>query len=252
MSGDHLSLERRDGVAVLRLGAGKLNAISPAVLDRLHAALDTIEGDDSTAMVLTGDPSKFFSYGLDVAALLEVTREGMAAFFDGFNRLIERLFLFPKPVAAAVNGHAMAGGLLLAACADLRLGAEGEYRLGLTEVKLGLVVPAGAARVLAHRFGPPLARDLCLTGRDLDPVRAREAGILDDLVPPDQLVEAAADRAAALAALPAPGFAAGKRYLGAGVLRGDAERSGEEDRVWLDLWFSPEARQRLRALVERR
>jgi enoyl-CoA hydratase/carnithine racemase len=252
MSGRHLSLENRDGVALLRLGAGKLNAISPPVLDELHAALDAIEGDASIAMVLTGEPSKFFSFGLDVAALLDHTREGMSAFFDGFNRLVERLFLFPKPTVAAVNGHAMAGGLLLAACADARVGAEGDYRLALTEVKLGLVVPAGSARILAHRFGPAAARDLCLTGRDLDPVRAREAGLLDALVPHGELIDAAAARGAALAAVPAPAFAAGKRYLGAGVVETDEERVKVENRLWLDLWFSPQARERLRALIERR
>jgi enoyl-CoA hydratase len=248
----HLSLERRDTVAVLRLASGKLNAISEALLAECHTALDDVESGHASALVLTGEPSRFFSYGLDVAGLLALDRPAMTSFFAAFNRLIDRLFLFPKPVAVAVNGHAMAGGLLLVACADLRIGGEGEYRLGLTEVKLGLAVPAGAARVVAHRFGPHLARDLCLTGRDVDPVRACDEGILDTLVPAETLVATTVERAASWGKLSGPGFAAAKRFLGDAVIAVDPERRREEDAAWLDCWFSPPARETLRALVERR
>ena len=119
MSFDQIRLEKNDGVAILGLASGKLNAITSGLLTETRTALEEIQGDDSVrAMVLTGHDSRFFSFGLDVASLLPLDRIAMGEVLTDLNLLLARLFLFPKPLVAAVNGHAMAGGVLLAMTAD--------------------------------------------------------------------------------------------------------------------------------------
>lgn len=248
-----LALEEQDGIAVLTIASGKVNAMSPEFLAEARTALEAARKNEGTrAIILTGGESRFFSFGLDVARLLGFERPQMTLFLKDLNQLLASLFLFPKPVVAAVNGHAMAGGLLMAACADARVGAEGDFSIGLSEVQLGIAAPAASLRILARRVGEARAREVALTGTVYKPETAREMGLLDELVPPEKLMDRARERAAALGALPPGGFALNKRYLGAGIFDGDPETFRKENEAWLEAWFSRESREKLRALVERK
>ena len=248
-----LTLETRDGIAVLTFRSGKVNAMSPEFLAEAREALKAVtQASETRALILTGGESRFFSFGLDVARLLSFERAPMTLFLKDLNQLLETLYLFPKPVVAAVNGHAMAGGLLMALCADTRIGVEGDFSIGLSEVQLGIAAPAASLRILARRVGEARAREIAMTGTVYKPEGAREMGLLDELVPPDNLVARARERAETLAALPPEGVALNKRYLGAGIFDGDPETFRRESETWLDAWFSRESREKLRALVERK
>lgn len=250
---EHIALERVDGTAVLRFASGKVNAITPAFLGETDDALLACRQDDAVrALVVTGGDSRFFSFGLDVRFLLRLSRYEMATFLKNLNNLLRRLYHFPKPVVAAVNGHAMAGGLLLSATADYRIGAEGDFSIGLSEVKLEIAAPAASLRLLARQAGAALARELALTGVILSPQEALDRGLWHELVPAKRLQERALRKAAELGPLPRNGIALNKHFLGSGVFDVGNEQARHEDEAWLDAWFAQGAQERLKALVESR
>ena len=143
---------------------GPANALDPALVASLAASLDADEAERSgRPLVLTGN-GRFFSAGLDLAGLPR-EREEMGGFVDAFDDLMRRLFLFPCPTVAAVNGHAVAGGAILAAACDVRIGAVGSYRVGVSEVQLGVIFPATAFEVLRAAIPAARTAEVLLRGR---------------------------------------------------------------------------------------
>jgi enoyl-CoA hydratase/carnithine racemase len=252
MSFQFIQLDREGSMAILRLAFGKLNAISPELLEECHGALDELERDRGlSGLVITGGTSRFFSYGLDVARLLTVNRSALGPFMKSFNRLLARIYGFPLPVGAAVNGHATAGGLLLVLAADCRVAAEGNFSAGLSEVKLGLAPPAAALRMMARRLGSPATALLSLRGMMLTPEAARDLGIYETIVPADRLLGETMKRVQAIAGPPGA-TALNKRFLCAGVFDLPDAVQDREIEEWLDRWYSPEAQAELHKLAERK
>ena len=201
MDFEQILVERRDTTAVVTLNSGKVNAMTSVLLREAKSALGDLTRDTSVrSLVLTGGASRFFSFGLDVPGLLTADRPRMEALLRDLNDVLKALFLFPRPVVAAVNGHAMAGGLLLAVTADHRIGAEGKFSLGLSEVNLALAAPAVSLRILTRRVGAAITQEAAMTGRIYDPTAAREAGILNEVVPPEAVLDRSLARAKELGA----------------------------------------------------
>lgn len=189
-----------DGIAVVRLDRPKVNALDIPLLDALDAAIGRAAAD-GRAIVLTGEGS-CFSAGIDTRLVGEYGPAERRAMVDGLNRVVHTLYSAPVPTVAAINGHALAGGLILALACDLRLVADGECRLGLPEVQAGVPYPAVPLAVVQAELRPGVARRLGLTGRPLSPREAVEAEVADEVVAAGALVETAIERAAALAGLP--------------------------------------------------
>ena len=144
-----VKVESFDGVAVLKLNSGKKNPINPELVNDLSDAVkDVKESGDVRGVILTSEDERFFSIGLDVPKLINEDREKFREFIRDFNLLCLEIYTLPKPVIAAVNGHATAGGYILALCCDYRFMAEGKSLIGLNEVKLGLTVPYLPMRIL--------------------------------------------------------------------------------------------------------
>ncbi|MYB33113.1 MAG: enoyl-CoA hydratase/isomerase family protein, partial [Acidobacteria bacterium] len=136
---------------VVAMRHGPANALDPGRVRELRASRDGA-GQSGRPLVLTGN-GRFFSAGLDLAGLPE-DRDEMGEFVDAFDEFVRRLFLFPCPTVAAVNGHAVAGGAILATACDVRIGATGAYRIGVSEVQLGVIFPAAAFEVLRAAVPP--------------------------------------------------------------------------------------------------
>src|SRR3989442_13757482 len=149
-----MQLERVGEVMVLRMRAGKANAIGPAWLDRMETLLDDVLAARGGALVITGYEG-FFSAGLDLPALDALDERAMGSFMSGFSRTMLRIFELPLPVVAAVNGHAIAGGCVLALQADVRIGAASDFRIGLNEGQLGIGLPALGLGTLGGPGPPP-------------------------------------------------------------------------------------------------
>lgn len=244
-----MRIEVVDGVQILRLEAGKANAIQPLflrqLLDLLHEAL-TRPG----ALCLIGE-QRFFSGGLDLPALLALDRPEVEGFIRTFNEAMLCLFEVERPVVAAINGHAIAGGCVLAMQADVRVMASGTGTIGLNEVQLGIGLPAPVLETLRCQLAPAALHQVALEGRLLAAEEARAIGLVHQVTDPEALLDVAVARARQLGELPPAAFAQIKRTLRAPSLAAARAAAGESERQWVDTLFSPLAQQRLRAAVAR-
>ncbi len=199
-----LTLEIRDSVATLTLNRPeKRNALSPTMMEELQSALDEIGSGAARVVILTGE-GKAFCAGMDLAALKALAAEGSGSSgLSGENAravaaLFRRLYEFPKPLVAAINGHAIAGGCGIATLCDFSL-AVPEAKLGFTEVLVGFV-PAFVTVFLARQIGERRARDLLLTGRILTAEDACKFGLVNEVIPAERLGDRAREVAGQLLA----------------------------------------------------
>ena len=243
-----ITTERRGEVALLRMDDGKANAMQERFLDDFDRALEGAR--DADALVLTG-ARRIFSAGLDLPALVELSRSAIEALMEHFHETMQRTFLWPAPVVAAVNGHAIAGGCVLAMQADRRVMAEGDAKIGINEVQIGLPLPVVVLETFRAQLSPAHLARAAQEGTLFSPAEALEAGIVHATAPAESVEERALATARNLASVGRPAFSAVK-----GVLRRPAaealERSrGEDGRAWLDVWFSEPARRRIQEIVAR-
>ena len=237
-------------VRELRLSRPPVNALDPDLLVALRSAVTRAQSDGCQAIVLSGAPG-VFSAGLDVPALLALDRVRLTETWQVFFGLLEALARAPIPVAAALTGHSPAGGTVLALFADRRFLAAGPYRVGLNEVEVGLPVPPVLFRALRYLVGERHAAQLAIEGRLVEPAHALALGLVDEVLPPDEVVPAAIAWAQALTRKPATALRETRRLarqplcdafdqVGPGFITGV-----------VDQWFSEETQTVLRALVAR-
>lgn len=236
-------------VAVLRIEHGKANAIDVDFFDSLTDELDEIEPSDVDAVVLTGT-GKNFSAGVQLFAVVEGGSDYLRDFLPVLSSGLRRLFTFSKPVVAAVNGHAIAGGCILALAADRRLCVDQGAKLGVTELAVGVPFPSAPLEVLRHHLPPHAAQDLVLTARLVGPDEARSLGLVDELSPADELLERAVSAAARMSRIPSGAFALNKRQLRREAL--DAMDHGAEtmDEEVHRIWADPETLDGIRRFME--
>jgi enoyl-CoA hydratase len=185
--GDLVTYERRGEVSILTMDDGKVNVFSIPMLKELHRAFDRAELDE-TVVLLTGRPG-YFSAGFDLKVFDGPADDTLTMLMLGAT-LAERILSFPAPVAVACTGHAYPAGAFLLMAADSRLGADGPYKLGLNEVRIGLTLPWFAIVLARHRLAPSHFDHAVVTGTMFDPHLAREAGLLDAVVAPDAIADA--------------------------------------------------------------
>jgi enoyl-CoA hydratase/carnithine racemase len=232
----------------LRLARPPANALDPALLAALRAALVDAVAGGREAIVLSGGAGRF-SGGLDVPALLALDRAGILETWRTFFALLRELAACPVPVAAALTGHSPAGGTVLAVFADHRVLAEGPFVVGLNEVRVGLPVPEVLLRALTFVVGERQAARLATLGLLIGPAEALRVGLVDEVVPPGDVVPRAVAWARELLALPR-GPAMATRALARRPLVAAFDTVDEHMLATVtDQWFSPEAQATLRALA---
>lgn len=238
-----------DGIAILRIVHGPVNALDAELLAALADALDDVEGSGARAAILTGSGAAF-SAGADLIRLLDEGRDYVEAARPHADRAFERMFTIPIPVVAAINGHAIAGGCVIALACDHRITVTGDHRMGLAELKVGVPFPMWALEAVRFALSPPHLQRLIYSGGLLAPSDALAAGLVDEIVPPDQLMERALEKARRLAAIPAATFALTKRTLREpfAVRARDAKAIDDEGAA---VWGSTEARESVRRFIER-
>lgn len=191
-----VSFERDGGVGIIAIDDGKANALSPDVLSAIGESLDKAEADGVSALLLQGRPGRF-SAGFDLS-IMTGELDGMRSLVTQGAELLLRLFTYPVPVVAACTGHALAAGALVLLVSDVRVGAEGDFKIGLNEVAIGMGLPIFAVEFARYRM-PPSAFDSALLGEVFAPADAVAAGYLDRTSP--NVVEDAMATAQKLSAL---------------------------------------------------
>ncbi|HEX3131621.1 MAG TPA: enoyl-CoA hydratase/isomerase family protein [Thermoanaerobaculia bacterium] len=237
-------------VRELRLDRPPANALTPELIIELREALTRAPGEGVKAMVLSGRPGRF-SGGLDVPYLLPLDRAGMEILWRELYRMLHALAASPIPIAAAVTGHSPAGGAVMALFCDYRIMAEGEFLIGLNEVLVGIPMPLAIHQALSRLVGPGKAERLCVEGRLLPSAEALRAGFVDELAPPDRVIERAVEWASGLLRLPPIALARTRKAARADLVRIMEEGLSTEIDLLVDNWFTEEAQAHLHALVER-
>jgi enoyl-CoA hydratase len=237
-----------EDVTVLRLSRGA-NTLDEESICCLDDALAALERDGAPALVVCSAHTSVFSPGLDLKRLDGQPRDVIRRVMVGFNALLRRLAVYPAPTVAAVAGHAIAGGCLLALACDRRVMARSGARIGLSEVNLGIPVPAGAVAMLVALYQTRAVEQLVLEGDGFGGERALELGLVERLAAPGEVLADARRLARHLASRPRPGWATAKAYLRHDLARVMEERDTAELERFLDHWFEAGTQDRLGALV---
>jgi enoyl-CoA hydratase len=208
----HVTISRSDnGVATVMADRPPANAMDVTLLGDLIAAIEEIAADLPSAVVLAGRPG-FFSAGADLKAVPGYGPDEQRAMVDGINRMALDVYALACPVVGAITGHAIAGGLVLAVCTDLRV-ASSEGKYGLTEVKVGVPYPQAAIGVVQAELSPQAVRKLAFGNELHDARTCLDLGVFDELIEPDAVLPRAQAIAGELALLPADGYARTKNDL---------------------------------------
>lgn len=242
-------LEVAEGVGTIRLDRPPMNALDTATQDRLkELAEEAANRADVRAVVLYGG-EKVFAAGADIKEMQAMDHAAMVVRSRALQDSFTAVARIPKPVVAAVTGYALGGGCELALCADYRIAAE-DAKLGQPEILLGLIPGAGGTQRLSRLVGPSKAKDLIFTGRMVKADEALALGLVDRVVPADEVYARAHEWAAKLAQGPAIALRAAKEAIDTG-LETDIETGLAVERNWFAGLFATEDRERgMRSFVE--
>jgi enoyl-CoA hydratase len=212
-------IERTDqgDVAVLRMAHGKANALDLELCNALTAELEVYRQSAAKALVITGTGG-MFSAGVDLVRVANEGAQYVRVFLPAVNRAFETLFSLLKPVVAAVNGHAIAGGCIIACAADHRLMARAGGRIGIPELLVGVPFPVVPLEIVRFAVAPPNLQSLIYRGATFSPDDALQQGLIDGVVEQESLMERAIAVARAMGAIPSSAFALTKRQLREPVL----------------------------------
>lgn len=245
-----LDILRNDPIHELRLARPPVNALDPELVRKLREAVEAAPAAGAKALLLSGQPG-MFSAGLDVPALLQLDRATFRVFWADFFGLCAALARSPIPVAAAITGHSPAGGAVLSILCDYRVMARGEYRIGLNEVQVGLLVPECIQAALRRLVGIYPAERLLVSGAMLEPEAALAVGLVDELAEGETVIARATAWLQGILALPGHAVQATRAMARADLaaLFAEPEKLPIED--FLDGWFAAPTQAVLHALVER-
>jgi len=247
-----VSMEFCRKIGVLKLNRGITNAISLDFVRELSGNLNKLEDNpDVQGMVLTSANEKFFSIGFDIPELYEYNKNEFYEFFHSFNRLCIDLYRCSKPVIAAINGHATAGGCILALCCDYRFIAAGKKLMGVNEIKLGVPIPYPADCILRELVGFHKAREITDSGEFYPPEQLLHLGMVDKVIPLPQLHSESINKAETLGSFPAEGFSMIKQNRVERVAEQVLKHLDEKEQYFLDCWFSQNARERLKEAAKK-
>jgi enoyl-CoA hydratase len=243
-----IAREDRGSIGILRIEHGKANTMDLELLGELSRELAKLKDESVKAVVVVGS-DRVFSAGVDLYRLLEGGAEYVRAFVPRLSSSLLELYRFSKPVIAALNGHAIAGGFLLACCCDRRVMARDAGKVGLTELPVGVPFPSVPLEVARSVVPTRIFRDLVYGGRLFLADEALQAGLVDEIVDAQSLLDRAVEVAEELARIPSDAFRLTKQWIQEPVSQ-RLERSAAHDAEVLRVWSDPETHAAIRRYVE--
>jgi enoyl-CoA hydratase len=249
---ERVRFEVEDGVGLVTVDRpAVLNALDARTLDELDQVIGEVQGGAARAVVLTGAGDRAFVAGADLSAMEGMGPAEALAFAERGQLVFDRLERLAVPTIAAVNGFALGGGNELALACDL-VYASPQARFGQPEVNLGIIPGFGGTQRLPRRIGPMRALEMLLTGANVDAGRARELGLVLEVLPPERLVAHARAVARTILSRGPLATAAVKRLVRAGADLPLTEANALEREAFAKLFASGEAREGIRAFLEKR
>lgn len=244
-----LDIHDDNGVRTIRMAHGKASALDIEFCEALSAAFVAAGRDPVRAVVLTGT-GRIFGAGVDLPRLVKETGDYITRFLAAMDRCFLGLFAMDKPVVAAINGHAIAGGCILAAACDLRLMVDTGATIGAPELGVGVPFPALPLEIMRHAAGTPLARRLAMGCENLTPQEALKTGLVDQLLPAPDLQQAAQQQAQRLAQVPAKTFALVKQQLRSPAMQAVRDLATHNAEVAKE-WLSPEVKAAIQRFIDK-
>ncbi len=239
----------KDGIAVVTLANPPMNAMDAVLLEEMVSLFEGLAADRAIRAAVIAAEGPAFCAGLDLKTTPGLDRPGQRRLVDALNDSFGTLYAWPKPLVAAINGHAIAGGLILALCADWRIVADVPLQVSLAEVRVGVTYPVAPLAIARAELAPSAARRLILLGEAVDATAAEALAIVDEVVPADALLARAIAEAERHANLPPQAFATTKRELRAPELdRIAAARAGRGE-PRLAAWLGDEMRRASAAVL---
>jgi len=245
-----IDIKTQAGIAVLTLTHSKANALDIELCEALTARFQELRNSDAKAVVVTGQ-GKIFSAGVDLIRLSEGGAAYVRKFLPALHKLYDTVFYHPKPVVAAINGHAIAGGCVLACCADRRIMTREGGRIGVTEMLVGVPFPALAFEIVRFAVPPRYLSEFTLSGAIYETDTALQRGWIDEVAEPGELIEDAIAVAQELALLSPAAFAQTKMQIRQAVTERMAQSGEATDKAVTAIWTAPETLHYIRDYVAR-
>lgn len=247
---DNLSREDAgNGVCVLSFNRAPVNALNPQYLGEMEAELADLENDTNVRAVVLTSGLKVFSAGMDLKEAMEFSKDEQRAVVEGLNGTYTRLYALSKPVITAANGAAIAGGLFFILAADYTIASE-RGKFGLTEARVGVNFPVAPLEIARAALNPAAFRQIMLGGNLVDAQAAKDMGMVDEVVPPEGVLERAITVARDYASIPPKTYAAIKAQMREGELNLIRSVMEEQSDPTLDGWYSDETKPAMAALLE--
>ncbi len=252
MNEEFVSIEHQNQIAILKLNREITNAINGDLVLALDSALKSQTADpDVLGMVLTSSNRKFFSIGLDIPNLFALGEEDFRSFYQSYNQMCLGMLTTPKPLVAGIAGHAIAGGCILGLCCDYRFISEGHKLIGLNEIKLGVPVPYVADCILRKLIGHRLARDVMDSGGFLEPEEAYRLGMVDRILPVEEVVSQSVEKARELSSDSLEAFTLIKSSRVHALKREITAQLADREEAFIKCWYSDDARVRLKEAISK-
>lgn len=233
-----VQISRKDGIATVTLAREKVNALNEALIDETQDTLNDLEHEEGVkALIITGQ-GKFFSFGFDVPEFLHYSKEAFTRYLEKFSDLCVSLFLFPKPVVAALNGHTIAGGCMLAVACDSRVMVAGKPKISLNEVTFGSSVLFSTVEMLKHAVGSKNAEYILTTGAMFSAEEAYNLGLVDAIVHEENLPAESRTLARDLGQKDLVAFRSIKKLLRLPLAENIRQKEADSIREFVGIWYS--------------
>jgi len=236
----HVQVSKTNGIATVTLARGKVNALNEPMVEEIRDKFKALEKDAETKAVILTGRGKFFSFGFDVPEFLSYEKQDFIRYLIKFADLYGYLFLFPKPVVAALNGHTVAGGCMLAAVCDQRVMVSEKAKIALNEITFGAPVFSGIAEMLKFCVGGKNAETILYSGSLYSPQEAMGLGLVDQIASAENLLKEAEKTALDFAQKNAAAFRIIKNLLRQPIAQEIAKRETNSIHEFVDIWYSEE------------
>jgi enoyl-CoA hydratase/carnithine racemase len=239
----------KDGkIATVTISRGKVNALNEPMVEEITKSFEDLETDNEVKSITFTGSGKFFSFGFDVPEFLSYPKNDFIRYLEKFTNLYTYVFRFPKPIVAALNGHTIAGGCMLATACDFRLMVTGKARISLNEITFGAPVFAGCLEMLRYCVGSRNAQSIVYSGAMYSAEQALQLGLVDRVSSEDDLAEDARKVAQELAQKDSSAFRCTKHLLRKPVAEQMIKREKDAILEFVDIWYSEQTWENLKEI----